>query len=439
MEDKNIAMARRIAEAVREAGGCVYYVGGFVRDAVMGRSGTDIDLEVHGIMPQQLERILDTLGKSLKIGKSFGIFGLRQYDLDIAIPQTETGESAPMIGTEQAARRRDLTMNALMQNVLTGEIIDYFGGVEDIKRGILRHVNGKTFVQDPLRVLRTARFAAQFGFSVADQTMALVKTLDLNGIASERIWGELEKALLSDKPSIFFRMLRQMEQLSYWFPEVQALIGIEQEPKYHPEGDVWEHTMLVLDKAAELRSRAKEPFWFMLSALCHDFGKPLTTSVIDGRIRALGHEEAGIPLAKTFLRRISAEVKMARYVCNMVQLHMRPNMAWTQGSGDKAMCRLFDQSVCPEDLLLLSEADRLSRTEKLDYSDTRRFLKEKLAFYQTRMQAPYVTGEDLLQAGLQPGPMFREALDYAHKLRLSGVEKQNALKQTLSYLQQKKY
>ncbi len=428
-------MARRIAEEVAAQGGRVYYVGGFVRDAVLGRVCKDVDIEVHGIEEHALAEILDRLGERLEMGKSFGIFALRHYSLDIAMPKTETGEAAPFMGVEQAARRRDLTMNALMQDVLTGEILDPFGGLAHIEQKSIHPVSEKSFFHDPLRILRAARFAAQFGFAVSEQTLVWARAQDLSHIAPERVWGELEKALTKTaRPSVFFRTLRQMQQLGTWFPEVQALIGVEQDPRYHPEGDVWEHTMLVLDRAAELRDRAREPFWSMLSALCHDFGKVAATQEIDGRIRALGHEEAGLPLAERFLGRLSRENKMRQYVCSMVELHMRPNLAWRQGSGDKTMCKLYDRSLCPEDLLLLCEADHLGRPNAFDYADTRRFLQEKLDLYHARMRRPFVMGEDLIREGLMPGPRFHEALAYAHKLRLAGIEKESALKQTLAYL-----
>ena len=287
-DDKNVQMARRVAEAVADAGGRTYYVGGCVRDGLLGRDNKDIDIEVHGIPVQTLEHILDSLGERLTMGASFGIMGLRHYELDIAMPRSETATGRghkdfevfvdPFLGAEKAARRRDFTMNALMQDVLTGEILDFFGGREDMRRGLLRHVDDSSFGEDPLRVLRAAQFAARFGFAVADETRMLSARMVLAALPGERVMGELEKALLkSDKPSVFFEEMRKMCQLSVWFPELEALIGIGQNPRFHPEGDVWTHTMQVLDEAAALRGEAKEPLWFMLSALCHDLGKAVTS------------------------------------------------------------------------------------------------------------------------------------------------------------------
>lgn len=286
--EKNIQMAKQIAECVRETGGSTYYVGGYVRDTVLGRDSKDIDIEIHGISPETLEKILRTLGEPVAMGNSFGIWGLRHYDLDISMPRKDEKGSRggkdfyevvdPFVGTKKAAQRRDLTINAMMQNVLTGEIIDHFGGVSDLEKGIIRHVDDVAFAEDPLRVLRAAQFTARFRFAVAEETIQLAKEQNLSEIPRERIWGELEKALMkSDKPSIFFTVLREMDQLDTWFPEIKSLIGIEQEKLYHPEGDVWNHTMLVLDLAAQLRDQAEHPLGFMLSALCHDLGKITAT------------------------------------------------------------------------------------------------------------------------------------------------------------------
>lgn len=299
MQDQDRKMAQRIAGKVAQQGGRVFYVGGLVRDKLLGRENKDVDIEVHGVTPEALEGILDSLGERTQMGASFGVYGLKHYDLDITMPRREQAAGRghrdfaafadPFLGTQKAAQRRDFTMNALMEDVLTGEIVDHFGGQEDLKRGIVRHVNDVSFAEDPLRVLRAARFAARFGFDLAEETLSLCARMDLTALASERIMGELEKALLkAPRPSVFFEVLRQMGQLGYWFSEVEALIGVPQEPQFHPEGDVWNHTMLVLDQAAKLREQAKDPLGLMLAALCHDLGKQMAIQNDHGRIRALG-------------------------------------------------------------------------------------------------------------------------------------------------------
>lgn len=445
MEDKNKLMARAVAEKVAEAGGRVYYVGGLVRDGLLGRVNKDVDIEVHGVTSATLEAILDSVGERTEMGVSFGIYGLRHHELDIAMPRKERNTGAghkdfavstdPFLGTKSAAERRDFTINALMEDVLTGEIVDHFGGKEDLRSGIIRHVNDVTFAEDPLRVLRAAQFAARFGFSVAEETISLCSRMDLTALASERIFGELVKALMkAPRPSVFFETLRRMNQLRDWFPEAEALIGVPQEPRFHPEGDVWNHTMLVLDNAAKLRSQAKEPLAFMLAALCHDFGKVKATQTIDGRIRALGHEEAGVPITEAFLLRLTKEMKLRRYAENMVLLHMRPNIMAAQNSGRKAFCKLFDQSLCPEDLLLLAKADALGRTIDQDYSGTEALLREQLELFRELMARPHVMGRDLVAAGFEPSIRFTAVLKFAHKLRLSGVSKDEALRQCIGMM-----
>ena len=184
-----------------------------------------------------------------------------------------------------------------------------------------------------------------------------------------------EALLTLCKPSEYFEKYKNSGR----FPQLDALVGIEQEPRFHPEGDVWNHTMLVLDRAAQLRCKAENPLGFMLSALCHDLGKVTATAVVDGRIRALGHEEQGIGPAKAMLKGITDDEAIIGYVVNMTLLHMRPNMLVSQKSGDKAYKRLFDKSVCPNDLILLANADHTSRPgfENDEQSSTILFTKLK--------------------------------------------------------------
>lgn len=448
MRQQDLLMAETIAKSVAALGGRVYYVGGFVRDRVLGRENKDIDIEVHGIQPEQLASILDCLGERLELGASFGIFGLKGYDLDIAMPRREiaTGRGHrdftvcvnPFLGTKKAAERRDFTINALMQDVLTDELIDHFGGIADSRNGLIRHVNDLTFVEDPLRVLRAAQFAARFEFSVSEETIELIRAMDLSALAGERVWGELKKALSKAKrPSIFFWELRRMEQMHTWFPEAEQLIGVPQDPTFHPEGDVWNHTMLVLDEAAKLRDQAENPIGFMLTALVHDFGKPITTEICDGRIRSIGHESKGLPIIRTFLDRVVRDKKLINYVLNMTQFHMRPNMLAAQSAGIKATNKLFDQSICPEDLVLFAKADHLGRPGAKMAPETEQYFTQRLELFHQLMKKPYVGGNDLIKAGLKPGPDFSDVLDYAHKLRLAGVDKEAALKQTLAYARQK--
>ena len=440
MEDKNVGMAERVAREVSRQGGRTFYVGGFVRDRLLGRQNKDVDIEVHGIGVHQLERILDGLGDRLSMGQSFGVMGLSHYDLDIALPRSQKAVGRghqdleasvdPFVGLQEAARRRDFTINALMEDVLTGEVLDFFGGREDLADGVIRHVDAQTFVEDPLRVVRAAQFAARFGFAVAPQTRDLCAGIDLAALPGERVHGELEKALLkAERPSVFFEELARMGQLGTWFPELEALRGVMQNSAYHPEGDVWNHTMQVLDQMATLRDEAAYPLGALLAAVCHDFGKAVTSREVGGVIHAYGHEVEGVPLARQFLQRLTRERRLWTYVRNMVELHMRPNQLVACGSKAKSYMRMFDKSVCPEDLLLLAKADHLGRVSAdglilpEDYASTEERLRRMLAEYHRRMEQPFATGDDLVEAGFAPGPDFGEALAYAHKLRLAGRPK----------------
>ena len=434
---------------VSERGGRTFYVGGFVRDKILGIENKDMDIEVHGVKPEVLCEILSEVGEPMSYGSSFGVYSLKGYDIDIAMPRKEhaTGKGHrdfevfvdPFIGTAEAARRRDFTMNAVMEDVLTGELVDPFGGKQDLENGIIRHIDSDTFVEDPLRVLRGAQFASRFGFNIADDTSDLFRSMDLSALSMERVEDELKKALLKGKkPSVFFEVLRSADGLDVWFPEVKALIGIEQDPKFHPEGDVWTHTMEVLDRAARYRYKTKNPYAFMLLALTHDFGKAVTTEVVNGRIHAYDHETEGLPAIETFLRRITNESEVISYVLNMVPLHMKPNVVAASKSAVKVTNRMFDRAAAPEDLIYFAMSDKPVMSGDNPFTGDPEFLFERYELYEEMMSRPYVTGNDLIEKGLEPGEYFSDVLAYAHKLRLAGTEKESALKQTLSYARKRR-
>ena len=463
--------AVRIAELAAQKGGRIYYVGGLVRDALLAGqnkkeyiegkassekecierdvSSKDVDIEVHGIAPQDLFELLKEVGEPLQYGSSFGVYGLKGLGIDIAMPRKEhaTGRGHrdfevfvdPFIGPREAARRRDFTINAMMRDVLTGELLDPYGGAEDLKNGVLRCVDPKSFAEDPLRVLRCAQFAARFGFSVEADTLALCRTIDITTLSRERVEEELKKALLkSSTPSVFFEVLRQMDQLDPWFSELKSLMGLEQDPVFHPEGDVWTHTMQVLDRAAALRERTARPYAYMLLALTHDLGKIEATSFEKGRIHAYGHEKLGLPIIETFLRRITGDEKVIKYVLNMAELHMKPNMEAYSRAAVKSTNKMFDQAEEPEDLIYMAMADKPVMSGSVPFEGDSDFLFDRLKTYRQTMAEPFVSGKDLVEAGLRPGEEFSELLEYAHKLRLAGIDKQTALKQVLSYKGKKK-
>ena len=180
---EEVNLVKEFSVQVCRLGGTVYFVGGYVRDKIMGISSKDIDLEIHGITADDLEKLLDKFGKRIETGKSFGVYNLCGCSVDFALPRTEEATGArhrdfkvykdPFIGTKKAARRRDFTINSLMENVITGEVTDHFGGLEDIKNGVIRHIDDVSFAEDPLRIFRAAQFAARFKFDISPQTVDL--------------------------------------------------------------------------------------------------------------------------------------------------------------------------------------------------------------------------------------------------------------------------
>ena len=237
---------------------------------------------------------------------------------------------------------------------------------------------------------------------------------------------------------MFFENLRKMNQLDYWFKELKDIIGVQQNPKFHAEGDVWTHTMMVLDEAAKYRDKAENPKGFMLAALCHDYGKTICTEIVDGRIRSIGHETKGLPLVEAFLNRITTETKLINYVLNLCALHMKPNALAGMNAGVKSTNKMFDKAQDPTALVYMAMADNYGRIMAKEITPHEDFLFSRLEIFNDIMSKPYVQGKDLIEAGVEPSEKFSEYLEYAHKLRLAGVEKEDALKQTLAYIRKRK-
>lgn len=436
-------LAKNIAEAVRSAGGRAFFVGGYVRDMLMGVSSKDIDIEVYGLEPARLRTLLADFGQVYDKGAAFGVLGLRHSDLDVAMPRRESLRGVkhtdfdisvdPYLSYRDASRRRDFTINAMMLDPLTGEIVDIWGGRDDLRKKIIRHVSDETFGDDALRVFRAAQFAARLNADIHPATLSICRGMDVTALSRERVYEELSKALIkADSPSVFFRLLHSMGHLSEFFPEIEALIGVVQNPKYHPEGDVFEHTMLVLDAAAQLRARAKEPLNFMLAALMHDLGKANATEISpEGKITSYRHPDTGVELAETQLRRLTANNRTIAYVKNMVFLHMRPNMLACSDSRKKKSREMFDLSLCPEDLMLVSRADASGKLDAPYDMQNWEYLSERLDDYYKCIARPMVSGADLIAAGVKPGKQLGEMLSRARSLHFSGVEKPRALMQVL--------
>ncbi|MEO8501166.1 MAG: hypothetical protein ABI565_09645, partial [Vicinamibacteria bacterium] len=311
----------RCGLVLEKAGGRVFLVGGAVRDALLGRAVKDYDLEVFGLQGQAVLDALSPLARVEPAGDSFPVFKVAGLpgiagQIDVSLPRRDSkkgpghrgihAEADPFMPIEEAARRRDFTINALMFDLTTRRLEDPFGGVRDLTRRILRVVDAATFADDPLRALRAAQFAARFEMAVDPGTARLCASMRLDELPAERVFGEIEKALLQAlRPSIAFALLFEWDQLRAIAPELLPLATTPQDPAWHPEGDVWRHTLLALDQARLLIDDLDPPraLAVMLGTLCHDLGKPLTTKFEDGRIRSRGHEEAGIEPTLSLLDR----------------------------------------------------------------------------------------------------------------------------------------
>lgn len=447
--NESLELAKEIAKQVNIYGGRAYFVGGFVRDEYrynLGQTNVrakDIDIEIHGIDRKILENILSKFGNVIEMGKSFGIYSLANFNIDIALPRIESKnglkhidfdiELDPFIGTFKASKRRDFTINSVMKDILTEEYIDNFNGLKDIENGIIRYVNYDKFQEDPLRVLRACQFSARFNFEISSETIELCKKIDIRYLSKERIYNELVKGLLSKRPSIFFKNLQKMNHLNFWFKELFDLIDIKQDKRYHAEGDVYTHTLMVLDEGAKLLDRVDDKIAFMFSCLCHDFGKFSTTVIEEDRIRSLKHEEAGVEIAKKFLKRITNEKKIIKYVINMTLLHMRPNIYARDNSKIRATNKLFFESINPNDLILLSMADDRGRISEVKKDDTEKYLFDRLNIFYEYMNRDYVTGHDLIKSGIKPGINFNKLLKLRDKHRISGVSKKDSLAQIIYY------
>jgi tRNA nucleotidyltransferase (CCA-adding enzyme) len=432
-----------ICRAVSAAGGRAYLVGGLVRDRLLGGTAEarDLDLEVHGLDGAALRAILERFGRVNAVGEAFTVYKLG--DIDVSIPRrdskTGTGHKGftvtgdPAMSVEDAARRRDFTINAMLCDPLTGAVVDPHGGLEDLKARRLRAVDPATFVEDSLRVLRGMQFAARFEFAIDPATVALSRTIPLDDLPPERIWGEFEKLLLrARRPSIGLQAGLEMGVMEKLFPDLQALLGCPQEPSWHPEGDVWVHTLQAVDLAAGNVADLPPPrqVVVMLGTLCHDLGKPATTKVIDGRIRSLDHEDGGVPPTERVLDRLNVRTMdgydVRRQILAIVANHLKPGLFSRERDrvGDAAFRRLALK--CELDLLYrVAKADSLGRRKEgapePDAEAQEWFLERAKSLEVTREgPRPLLLGRHLLELGLRPGPRIGDITDRVYQLQLDG-------------------
>jgi tRNA nucleotidyltransferase (CCA-adding enzyme) len=434
----NLDTALAIARRVRDAGGRALIVGGWVRDRLLGRPSKDVDLEVYGIPAARLRDLLSEFGTVNTVGESFTVY--KVADLDVSIPRREsksgrghrgfevTGD--PDMTIEEAVRRRDFTINAIAWDPLTGEHVDPYGGRRDLEARVLRAVDPLTFGDDSLRVLRAVQFAARFELALEPGTRDICRGLALDDLPSERIWGEIEKLLLqAEHPSIGLELALDLGAIDRLFPEMKALVGCVQEPDWHPEGDVWVHTLRVVDESRTRIADLERPqqIAVMLGAVCHDLGKPLTTAFIDGRIRSIDHEQAGVAPAAAVLDRLNIHTvqgyDVRRQVLGIVAHHLKPGMFRQSPTpvSDGAFRRLA-QKVDLELLARVAKSDCLGRGGGFDCSAMDWFLERARELgVQHAQPEPIVKGRHLLALGVSPGPRMGALLKQIYEKQLDGA------------------
>lgn len=435
-QDTPLELARAIAARVRDAGGRALIVGGWVRDRLRGQPSKDIDLEVFGIVQDQLPALLAPFGRVEAVGQSFPVY--KVAGLDVALPRREsksgrghkgfdvTGD--PSMSLNEAARRRDFTINAIAWDPLTDRHEDPFNGIADLDRRLLKAVDLTTFGDDSLRVLRAIQFAARFEFVLEENTASLCKSLALDDLPAERIWGEFEKLMLAaERPSLGYALALDLGVIDRVLPEMRPLVGCVQEPEWHPEGDVWTHTLMVIDMARSLNADLDRPrlTTVLLGAVCHDLGKPATTAFTDGRIRSLGHEEAGVAPTHSLLDRLNIHTidgfDVRTQVVGLVAHHLKPGMFRKAEQVSDGAFRRLAQKVDLELLARLARADCLGRTGTFDCSAMDWFLERARALgVEHRPPAPFLMGRHLLDLGLAPGPAIGRLLHLVYERQLDG-------------------
>ncbi len=447
-------------------------IGGFVRDLILHKFGfkkeisfKDIDLEIYNIAPQKMEEVLNkNTDDSLSlVGKSFGVYKL-DSGIDIALPRKESKKGVghkdfitsffPNLSIEEASSRRDFTCNAIAIDPFSGEIIDAHGGVNDILNKTLRCVDPKKFADDPLRVLRAMRFAAVLKFKIDDKTKKLCQNMDLSNISDSRLGEEWIKMLLqADQPSRGLRIAKELKILEKLHPEIYNLIGLVQWKKYHPEGDVFEHTLQALDQAKNICHREKvtkdRQIIILLSVLCHDFGKVTTTKIEGEKVTSYGHAQESIPLAITFIEKLNIPKKNIPIILQLIKYH--DALIGVDQISDKFVKKLSDniKPATIKDLVLVMEADYSGRGQLNDQNIINiGKVKElekiaiKLDVFSEHLEK-LIQGKDLIDLGFKSSPNFKTILESVYKKQKEGVikTKEEAIKFVLKnykYLRDKK-
>lgn len=427
-----------IARIVRSEGGRAFLVGGCVRDGLVSKSDIkDFDIEVFGLTPDVLRTALERRFRLDLVGLSFGVLKIHGHDIDVSLPRREskqgTGhrgfliDSDPMMSVKEAAARRDFTVNAIYQDPLTGEYDDPWGGRADLENGVLRHVSGK-FAEDPLRVLRGMQFVARFGLKPDQSTIEICREMSMENLPPERLMEEFRKFLLKGVwVSRGMDFLRQTGWVRH-FPELKRLIGCRQDPEWHPEGDVWNHTCCCLNAFAAERYRCPDDHDNLvvgLAVLCHDFGKPLCSRYDRkrGHIRSLGHDVQGVEPTLSFLKRLTNEERILKEVPPLVKCHMVPFAMWKSKARDSAIRRLALKVGSIERLIRVCMADEAGRPPLPACSEPLEWLSGEAMRLQVRdaKPKPIIQGRDLIALGMKPGVEFGAILKKCFEAQLDGA------------------
>ncbi len=420
-------MLQKIAADIAAQGGRAFYAGGYVRDKLMNiaaNEGEDVDIEIFSLNLEQIQAILSRYGPTKLVGKSFPVLKINGHqEWDFTLP------ARPDLSYAEACARRDFTINSMMMDVLSGDIIDYYGGQADIAGHVIKHTRSDVFQDDPLRVYRAMHFAARFEFSIHPETVRLISAADLREVKHDRIYEEIKKMLLlAARPSIGLRYMQLTGILERMHPLLFRLHTCRQTPQHHPEGSVWEHTLLVVDEAARLKEQSSNPAALMFAALLHDIGKPQTSKTKGDKITTYGHDVLGAKLARTFLEELTHHQTQIDAVTLLIKEHMRPVLLYKerQNVTDKAIRKLVNR-VNLKELLLLAEADFKGRSIERDFEVIRKWFEDKLinlGLDPEKKLEPLVKGRDLQKLGIDPGPSYTPTLAYAFERQLDGETKE---------------
>jgi len=432
-----------ISARLNELNAKAIVVGGSVRDHFLKLPIKDYDIEVYGLEKiEELVSVLSHYGSVNLVGKSFGVlkFKHRGEEYDFSFPRSEQKTGVGHRGFEvsfngqmsfkEASKRRDFTINAMGYDIEKGLFIDPYNGKKDIRENLLSHIDNATFTEDPLRVYRAVQFSARFNYRLKKETFELCREMVSAGmleeLPQERIYQEFKKLLLkSPKPSIGFELMRELGMLNA-FPELQAIIDIPQSPQWHPEGDVWTHTMMAVDKMVEfLGEDEKLNLKYMLAILCHDFGKAThTTLEEDGRIRSIGHEKAGVEPTRSFLYRLTNEHNFIEAILPLIKHHLKPTQFYAGKSKNRAFTRLSTK-VNIEELVTVAKADFLGRGTKealTNQYDAGVWMIQRARELNVAVKPleHLLYGRDLIALGLKPSPLFKKMLERVYQLQLDG-------------------